>query len=541
MLALRLAIIAIAGALGFAKRIPNWLSTSVAGILTVYGVVTSPDITTRLLYLAALALGPLLPYALSLARSLTIQPLKYYLRWKADHHRTCFEVKPGDAHNDAAGEQLDVHVKALVAAGFVSRGRVGMPAGKHVVVHELLDRGNGLEWAIVTTTLPASVQPVVLQCSCQFADGETLIVSNYQFVDTSPPAPGFINFRLPSIDSATDVVRACQLLASRAGHGPVVADPLNTDLLTRVKERTRRRLDADVKTGHFRYDAARDVYGATLRGAYRSFWRSLGPWHAIVSRRDRQREKAILEELGIPPREKPPSEDSRPKVWLWAEAVALIVILVLLAGWGPELLAMIGPRDRPIMRPNVSVPAGFSVPDSFPGAIQALEQLVGQPSHQLSGTKDDEPFPTIGVAISMRSDSAAAFVAVAQDAFLARGFYLFRTGERFSGLDTNGLALWPSADPYEIMRAMDTNAANHGMLVEEVVAWFRREEARYPIRFTAIGFDYAGGRLLGDMPDVNGYASRFMRFCPDLQGEGLTTRSLAKDLKRTREVYCWWD
>ena len=46
---------------------------------------------------------------------------------------------------------------------------------------------------------------------------------------------------------------------------------------------------------------------------------------------------------------------------------------------------------------------------------------------------------------------------------------------------------------------------------------------------------------LGDMPDVNGYASRFMRFCPDLQGEGLTTRSLAKDLKRTREVYCWWD
>jgi hypothetical protein len=140
-------------------------------------------------------------------------------------------------------------------------------------------------------------------------------------------------------------------------------------------------------------------------------------------------------------------------------------------------------------------------------------------------------------------DSAGAFVEAAQDAFMARGFFLFRTGERgTSGLETDALALYPTRDPYDIMRAMDTNAANHGMLVEEVIAWFRREEAKYPIQFDAIGFDYAGGHLLGLVPDESEFASRFIRFCPDIQGEGpVSAKSLGRELKRTRLIYCWWD
>lgn len=540
MFGLTLLAIVVAGALGFAKRIPYLLSAAIVGILTVGGVVTSPDITTRLMYLAAAGLGPLVPWLIVVVSSLTIRPLVFYRSFKGDSHRSCFVVDTTHEHHKAAGEQIDVHAKALVALGFTSRGRIGSKFGKHVVVNEFLDRGNGRDWAIVSATLPAGFQPVVLQCSCRFEDGETLLVSNYQFVDTGDPAPGFTSVRLPGIDNAADLVRAFEHLASRSTHGPVVATPLDTDLLTRAKDRTRRRFDADVEAGRLRYDAGRDVYRLTVWGAYRTYWMSFPPLRPIIDRRDREKEKALLKELGLTPSQKADEETGKSRFWLWAEAAVLVVVVVALAGWGPELLAMIGERE-PRTRPNVSVPVGFAVPDSFPGAVRALEQWLGQRSHQLSGTKDDEPSPTIGVAISMRSDSAAAFVAAGQDAFLARGFLLFRTGERYSGLDTDGLALWPTADPYEVMRAMDTNAANHGMLVEDVIAWFRREEARYPIRFIAIGFDYAGGKLGGDLPDVNDYARRFMRFCPDLQGEGLTTRSLAKDLKRTREIYCWWD
>lgn len=143
----------------------------------------------------------------------------------------------------------------------------------------------------------------------------------------------------------------------------------------------------------------------------------------------------------------------------------------------------------------------------------------------------------------MHRDSADAYVTSTQDAFLARGFYLFRTGERAtSGLETEALALYPTRDPYEVMRAMETNGWNHGMSTEEVIAWFRREEAKYPIRFGAIAFDYVGGRLLGDVPDETGFGRRFLKFCPDIQARGpVSARSLGRDFKRTREIFCWWD
>jgi hypothetical protein len=133
----------------------------------------------------------------------------------------------------------------------------------------------------------------------------------------------------------------------------------------------------------------------------------------------------------------------------------------------------------------------------------------------------------------MRKDSADAFVTAVQDAFLGRGFYLFRTGERAtSGLETDALALYPTRDPYVVMRAMETNASNYGMSTEDVIAWFRKEEARYPIQFMVIGFDYAGGHLGGLVPDETEFARRFIRFCPDIQSEGsISAKRLGRDFK----------
>jgi hypothetical protein len=193
--------------------------------------------------------------------------------------------------------------------------------------------------------------------------------------------------------------------------------------------------------------------------------------------------------------------------------------------------------------PNVSVPNGFVAPDSFPDAVRALEELVGQPSHQLMGTRDDDPAPTPGAAISMGRDSADAFVAAAQEAFLAKGFYLFRTGERAtSGRDTEALALYPTRDPYVVMRAMKTNGWNHGLSPEDVIAWFRREEAAYPIRFGAIAFDYVGGYFRGELPDEAQFAGRLIKFWPDSKMDGpVSAKEMGEEFQRSREVFCWWD
>jgi hypothetical protein len=124
-----------------------------------------------------------------------------------------------------------------------------------------------------------------------------------------------------------------------------------------------------------------------------------------------------------------------------------------------------------------------------------------------------------------------------------RGFYLFRTGEReTSGLETDALALYPTRDPYEVMRVMETNGINHRLSTEDVIAWFRREEAKYPIQFGAIAYDYVGGHLMGLVPDATDFARRFITFCPDIRAESMiSARQLGNEFRGTREVFCWWD
>ena len=550
MSAMLIAAIVFVGAFGFAGKVPSKIATWIVVVLTVLGIFQSPDIITRLMFVGAAMAGPILLYLLRIVLGLTVVPLKHYLTFKQDAHRALFNVVPGDADDRAASEQIEGHATSLVASGFVRRGRVGLRAGKATVVNEFLDRGDGREWAILTATIPAKLQPVILHSSCEFANGETLAVNNYPFVDPNPPSPGNETIRLPSISDANDIVRACLTLAARSSHEPVVRTPLTTDLAVRARERTERRYEAERRAGWLRYDAALDVYRPTLRNAYRTYWRSLPPLNGIVDRQDRAFERELLAEMKVTPAARggtttgapttpAPEQTARQFVGNLAAAVGLTAVVVLM----PDLPDLLFGRSAPRVAPAINVTADFAVPDSFAAAVQTLEQWLGRPSHQLVGTRDDEPTPTPGVAISMRADSADAYVSAAHGAFLSRGFYLFRTGERAtSGLETDAIALYPTRDAYEVMRAMETNASNHGMSTEDVIAWFRREEGRYPIRFEAIAFDYVGGRLLGDVPDETSFARRFIRFCPDIQAEGpVSARSLGKDFKRTREVYCWWD
>src|SRR6188508_2686513 len=166
------AAIILTGALGFTRQPPSKVAMWVVVLLTLFGISTSPDVPTRLMFVGAAMFGPLLAYPAQLVISLTIRPLLLYVRWSTEAHRSLFYIAPDDPLHPAAGEQLDKHAESLVSSGFTSRGRVGLRVEKKTLVSEFLDRGNGTEWAILVATTPASVQPVVLHGSCTFAGGE---------------------------------------------------------------------------------------------------------------------------------------------------------------------------------------------------------------------------------------------------------------------------------------------------------------------------------------------------------------------------------
>ena len=540
---LLLIAIVVFGVLAVIKKVSSNVATWIIVALTVLGVLTSADVRTRLVFVVTALLGPLLAYPLTLLWGLTVRPLLHYLGYRSATHRSQFELRPDDPRYEEVSAKTAEHVREALALGFRSHGRVAADLGTMTAVNDFYERDDGRVWVFVTSVLAPSQLPPILHCGVRLATGEFLVVCNLSYVDPTPPAKGYVNWRLPSISRIEDLVRATEFIAARSG--PITPMPLDTDLVTRAHERTKARFEAERAAGYHRYDPTADVYRPTLKGSFRQYWVSLPPLFGIIDRRERGRERALLAEMSLTP----PARTDIPRVkqekatWkTWAEAAGIVLFLIGLGVYGPEVLAEMS-FDRVGRRlPRVDVPADLNVPSAFPDAVRLLEQIVKQPSHQLSGTVDDSPAPTRGVAISMYRDSAAAFVAKAQDAFLAKGFYLFQTGERFSGLDTDGLALWPSADPYEIMKAMDTNGANHGLLVDDVIAWFRNEEPNYTFRFAAIGFDYVGGRIPAGLRDARGFAGRFMKFCPDIQySSGMTLSMLTRDLESTSEFYCWWD
>ena len=59
-------LIILVGTLGFVKRIPFNVASWVVVVLVILGVFTSPDATTRLTFVGAAILGPLIAYPLSL-------------------------------------------------------------------------------------------------------------------------------------------------------------------------------------------------------------------------------------------------------------------------------------------------------------------------------------------------------------------------------------------------------------------------------------------------------------------------------------------
>lgn len=406
----------------------------------------------------------------------------------------------------------------------------------------LLDTPAG-EVALVSGAFPARL-PQGGACHVEFIarfEGERSFSVLNHVPGIFPAVPGKEKVRVREVRDPERLFRVYQTLLARR-YGAVKREPLEVraDPAGFLSAAMARELRQQVDTGYYRLDAAADAFRPTWKGAFLMSWKLLSPMREIRLWLADRRGRALLRELHLESRDANPVGSRRRYTfqWNWIGLTAAVVLLVVHPSW-------LDPRRSVPGRPTpVRLPAGFTVPGDFPGAVKALEQLVGATASPLVALDSlGRSVRTAGVVVPVEGSRAPGLVAAAQASFLARGFYLFRVAQHFGIRDVpDTLALYPSGDRYAILRLIGTNGVNYDIGPDSIAAWLEALERDQPFVLTGIGFDWLEGWFTTPLADAGGLARRFDAFCPDIvtQGTG-TVAALARELRRSSQWYCWWD
>ncbi|HST58541.1 MAG TPA: DUF4253 domain-containing protein [Longimicrobium sp.] len=459
--------------------------------------------------------------------------------------------------------EVERQVDVLARAGLVRLGTFWHQAHGGTTLRVPMESPDGLEMAMVTgygmvvrEGTPAEHRRQEVDCAVAvaFGSGRRLVVAN-AVPEMMPRTPGAQLEMLPVLRDPA------QLLAfARAYRARFAADerlePVRGAVppLEHLQALERRNWQGQVASGRFRI-LPDDHVGFTLHGALLALLGQQAPFRQLAGLRIRLRERRLMRDVGFA---RPRAGEGRwwfkPTDVIGTAALAMLVATLLPV---PPLSLPLPPMDfaasglsaASALREDkpYALPAGFTVPADFPGAVRALEQLAGMRAVPLE-VEDEwtgEMRRGEGMEVRFAADRTDSLIARAGPLFRARGFLLFRSGYTFgAGGEPEHVALHPRDDAAEVMRFIGANGTNYGIDTDSVVAWFGRLHARHPFVLTGAGTDYVEGRLLRKptRDEARALAREFHEFCPDVVTQGTrTVAALAGELAGDGVIYCWWD
>jgi len=387
--------------------------------------------------------------------------------------------------------------------------------------------------AMFTAARPARLVASYAELPTKFRDGRTVSVHNSPLPGSFTPPESRVVVPLPIV---RDPARLCRIKRAYLelhyrGLERVPFEHQN-DPARFLGGAMVRELVEQVEVGAWRRDDRAGVFRPTFTSAWVMTWRALPPFSMLRRRRLRRRAVAILQELNLAGPDPRPIAQPRTRVSLaWVAALAVAVLV----------LTQLGSR---VLCTSWRVPSDFIAPAAFPDAVRALERLTGGAATPLVGTDSvGDSLRTEGFAVSVSSARAERLVAGARPRFLEKGFYLFRSEQHFGiAGQSDRVALFPRGDRYEILRLMGTNGWNYDIGPDSIVAWLKALERDHPFVLTGMGFDWVEGRFRSAIRDADALARRFYAFCPDVVEQGTeTVDALARDLRESQQLYCWWD
>ena len=387
--------------------------------------------------------------------------------------------------------------------------------------------------AMFTEARPARLVASYVELPTKFRDGRTVTINNSPRLGAFARPASRVVVQLPMV---RDPARLCRVKQAYLERHYAAAERVRferqDDPARFLSEAMVRELTEQVARGAWWRDDRAGVFRPTFASAWIMTWQALPPFSLVRRRRLHVRAQAILKELAMHGPDARPVAQPRTRISVaWLAALAAAVFLMV-------QVTSRAPRRR------WTVPADFVVPADFPDAVHALEQLAGAAATPLVGVDSGgDSVRTEGFAVSVPAVRAEQLVAQAQARFLDRGFYLFRAEQHF-GIrnESDRVALFPRSDPYEIVRLMGTNGWNYDIGPDSIIAWLRALERDEPFILTGMGFDWVEGRFLSEVRDADALARRFYKFCPDIVEQGTeTVEVLARELRESQRIYCWWD
>ncbi|MDP8223026.1 MAG: DUF4253 domain-containing protein [Candidatus Lernaella stagnicola] len=126
----------------------------------------------------------------------------------------------------------------------------------------------------------------------------------------------------------------------------------------------------------------------------------------------------------------------------------------------------------------------------------------------------------------------AGYVAYLTDPVFSRNYQSYETVE---------LVIAPGRDPFDIARRGRTDAVNHELATEDIIARLRAIDEQFGIDPYLADADTVGFVLRRVPEDLPAFAQRLYDFCPDIVDQGAgSLEALAAGIGRTRDVILWW-
>jgi hypothetical protein len=185
------------------------------------------------------------------------------------------------------------------------------------------------------------------------------------------------------------------------------------------------------------------------------------------------------------------------------------------------------------------------VPKTFSEAVADVERLTGSKGQRGEAPSGERLHGV--VLFETRRNAGFDLVTTHQERLRASGSFLF-VYEHGHGFKPDVVGLAPTLDKFDVVRRVQTDAANHAHDTVAVVAWLREIDRDEPFRLVGAGMDFVEGAFEGPVKDRRKLAERIYSFCPDFvdQGIGLSEKGephalIERYFVENRAFFFWWD